>query len=185
MNNTESPLSFIQEANILTDRLEEIRDLNKNLFTEGKISQEGLQRVGDELVDLIVKRQILLIADKFSELLFNGLGFNTMTEVVKRNEVYGEGICATHDFVDANEFMAEAFEEVMGYEMNISNQKHVETWNDSWELASKGKFGIVHRLRKEVQSIREGVMSLSNLDLISDSDVDAIFVILNRSSFNK
>jgi hypothetical protein len=59
-----------------------------------------------------------------------------------RNEE-SEGICHTHDYIDANEAMAEALEEIMGegYCDDIpANQKKVLFWNSVWHLAHKKEY---------------------------------------------
>lgn len=54
-----------------------------------------------------------------------------------------EGVCHTHDYMDANEVMADALEEVMGegYCDDIPpNQEKVLFWNSVWELAFTKEF---------------------------------------------
>src|SRR5664279_2766740 len=49
------------------------------------------------------------VAIEFCKVLHQWLTADEMTEVVKRNKTYHEGICATHDSCDANMAMYEAF----------------------------------------------------------------------------
>jgi hypothetical protein len=45
--------------------------------------------------------------------------------------------CATHDFLDANECMAFAFEATMGRPADPSESSDTKLWNDAWDLARR------------------------------------------------
>jgi hypothetical protein len=56
------------------------------------------------------------IADAFAAVLRDWLTADQWSEMQSRNVGYSEGVCASHDFCDANMAMAEAFETVTGRE---------------------------------------------------------------------
>src|SRR5262245_9279508 len=59
-------------------------------------------------------------------------------EMCRRNRTseYAEtGCCASHDFCDANEAMALAFENVVGREPKANDDDDCALWSAAWELA--------------------------------------------------
>ena len=44
-------------------------------------------------------------------------------------------VCPTHDFIDANEAMCEAFIKVLGFEPDIMNDEHNDLWAEAWRLS--------------------------------------------------
>lgn len=68
-----------------------------------------------------------------------------LEQVVKRNKRNAkkagyENCCASHDFCDANMPMAEAFEEVLGREIDMNSNNDTAIWNKAWELAKAVQF---------------------------------------------
>lgn len=63
-----------------------------------------------------------------------------MAEIVRRNKVYGDRCCASHDYCDANMPMAEAFEDVLGYEPDGGDEGDCALWNDAWDLSKRVGF---------------------------------------------
>lgn len=91
------------------------------------------------------------IARKFSDILHEWLGVDTMKKVVEINAMPGnENNCASHEFCDANEAVAEAFEKVLGREYCFYNdeephteQQHANdtaTLNAAWDIAKAAGF---------------------------------------------
>jgi hypothetical protein len=83
------------------------------------------------------------IADKFRENIAQELGKGEREHIDKTNAYYrsiDEKICATHDFLDANVPMSEAFKSVTGREIELQNQEDVHLWNRAWKTASINGF---------------------------------------------
>lgn len=76
----------------------------------------------------------LLSADEFADML-------------KRNATYGEGICASHDFCDANMPMANAFESVVGRpaleapDGTAEHEADCVLWSRAWTVAKRQHLG--------------------------------------------
>ncbi len=69
-------------------------------------------------------------------------GEGLMDKVRKRNAAEKDrGICHSHDFVDANMAMSEAFEELFGREPDTSGPD-TDIWNAAWDLAKSREFRI-------------------------------------------
>jgi hypothetical protein len=97
--------------------------------------------------------QVEQLAQEFSRLLRRDLSEHEMSEVIARNATTEySGCCATHDFLDANMTMFEAFQNVVGREVimsgdveenpDLDNQESsdIALWNSSWALAIKNNF---------------------------------------------
>lgn len=61
-------------------------------------------------------------------------------EIRERNRTYEQGICASHDFMDANVAMFEAFKETFDREPQICagdplHEQDMLLWNRAWEIA--------------------------------------------------
>jgi len=84
-----------------------------------------------------------LIADRFAEVLRAWLTPQEFAEMKRLNETpeYQSGICASHNYCDANMAMCEAFESVMEYPPDGSNEAHAAIWNAAWDLARKRHLG--------------------------------------------
>lgn len=50
------------------------------------------------------------------------------------------GCCATHDFCDANEVMAEAFTKTTGRAIDLNSQRDTDLWNAAWDQAKAAEF---------------------------------------------
>lgn len=85
------------------------------------------------------------LANEFSKLLSYELSDIELCEVIAKNDTpeYGEGICASHDYLDANEIMSLAFLNVAGKEIDLQNQSDIDLWSESWDLAKQNKFKIL------------------------------------------
>lgn len=46
--------------------------------------------------------------------------------------------CASHDFCDANFYMAKVMRQHFGEEPDPTNEEHVATWNAVWAMAKRG-----------------------------------------------
>jgi hypothetical protein len=67
-----------------------------------------------------------------------------LEEIVRINEDHKAkaqtGICATHDFCDANEIMADAFVLTFDRPIDLDDQDDVELWNAAWALSYDRNF---------------------------------------------
>ena len=52
------------------------------------------------------------------------------------------GICHSHDNCDANIFMAEAFEAVIGRHIDLQDDADGQLWSDAWQLAKDSGFSL-------------------------------------------
>ena len=97
--------------------------------------------------------QVEKLAQEFSRLLRRDFSDHEMSEVIARNATAEyNGCCATHDFLDANMTMFEAFQNVVGREVimpgdveenqDLDNQESsdIALCNSSWALAIKNNF---------------------------------------------
>jgi hypothetical protein len=67
-------------------------------------------------------------------------------EMIDRNKSShtDDGICASHDFVDANMYMLDAFKKTFGREPAIltdaDDEIDAKLWNDAWAIAKAADF---------------------------------------------
>lgn len=86
--------------------------------------------------------QAKAIAATFSRNLREMLTEDEMTEVIERNrELIDSTSCASHDFCDANEPMAEAFG-AAGIDFDVSDDRHLALWGQAWEIAVRAEFSV-------------------------------------------
>lgn len=88
------------------------------------------------------------LAKAFASRYLDQMGADVLAAVVEENRTYLAGACATHDYADANMFMLEAWNTVLGrpplmlddVEANaeLAPQYAEETalWNNAWEIAT-------------------------------------------------
>lgn len=51
-------------------------------------------------------------------------------------------VCHTHDYMDANMEMAQAFLDVFGIQADPQLEEHARLWNDAWALAQRNEFWV-------------------------------------------
>ena len=69
------------------------------------------------------------LSDKFSELLLAAVGKETIKEINELNEGYDLDMCASHNFIDTNTVMAEAFEAIYSIEPPYpDDEKAYQQW---------------------------------------------------------
>jgi hypothetical protein len=128
-----------------------------DVATEGGITMDDTQRAW--LSDFILRWDMMQkiedaqsqVARKFSELLLRDIGASNLDEVNLRNAVHAKqgdnGICASHDFCDANMTMLEAMAEVLDTDENeicggpdgMSDATNA-LWIAAWDEAKANKF---------------------------------------------
>jgi hypothetical protein len=92
------------------------------------------------------------LARTFSELLKDYLSPEQMAEVIRLNHAEtNKNVSHAHDYLDANEVMAEAFEIVYGSEPVIgivtgpraaACERDTRRWNAAWTLAEKFDYSV-------------------------------------------
>lgn len=82
------------------------------------------------------------LAREFARRLRAEIGEAGMAEVVSRNKAErNPAICHTHDFVDSNQTMLDAWEVVAGKGPRIPLRGvEAEVWGDAWSLAKNNYF---------------------------------------------
>jgi hypothetical protein len=82
------------------------------------------------------------IATKFCEVLREWLKGWKMEKVIARNRASQDpGVCHSHDFCDANEAMAAAFESFgLDTPEDQYGEKSFALWNEAWDLAKLAEF---------------------------------------------
>jgi hypothetical protein len=76
----------------------------------------------------------VILARAFDAHLRAAVGPANYEEIIRRNRNPSryEGVCASHDFCDANVCMIEAFEEITGEECDGGQDWVLDAWNAAW-----------------------------------------------------
>lgn len=94
--------------------------------------------------------KVTALAGAFADVVHEWTTPEQFEEIKKRNRTYGEGICATHDFFDANMAMEDAFRRTFGRNPWLGsdveegrcseNDSDVDLayWNAAWDQAKSG-----------------------------------------------
>lgn len=86
-------------------------------------------------------QQEILIADKFSKNLIDSLDDHEIQSIIQLNNTeHYSTCCATHNYCDANMPMSDAFEEVVGREINLQSEEDIMLWNMAWKRARDNDF---------------------------------------------
>jgi len=76
------------------------------------------------------------LAERFIHEIKSECGAETFTEICRRNQIATyDGACASHDFMDANVCMANAFEVIFGREYT-GNDADTDLINEAWDAAA-------------------------------------------------
>jgi hypothetical protein len=76
------------------------------------------------------------IATRFAEILKNWLDPADFAAMRERNvELSPQGVCASHDYCDANMAMLEAFQDVMLREYSFDNDEDHRAMRRAWDAA--------------------------------------------------
>lgn len=86
------------------------------------------------------------IAETFAANLRARLTCLDWCDMGMRNRTYPAGICASHDFCDANVYMQAAFETVMQRDLIVEDangdihhdERDGDLWNAAWDIAKAG-----------------------------------------------
>lgn len=77
------------------------------------------------------------IAADFALSLKKRIGAKKFEEMRRKNATpdYGGGVCASHDYCDANVVMEASFRRVVGREPDTSDDADIKVWNTAWDVA--------------------------------------------------
>jgi hypothetical protein len=89
----------------------------------------------DAVLAFVAAGVVPALAQRFAEDLRANLTTAEFAEMQRRNAEYGPGICASHDFLDANILMHDAFTAVVGREHDMDSDADNAIWNAAWEIA--------------------------------------------------
>ena len=81
--------------------------------------------------------QMVILAGKFLAILERDLLPKDFKEACRRNKTIAPGLCASHDFCDANMVMDEAWSATVDHEMTPSSTEDAALWSGAWEIAAK------------------------------------------------
>lgn len=90
------------------------------------------------------------LANAFSQKLRNKLSAKVIGLIIALNEAEADPqICHTHDFIDANEVMNEAYKSITGqnFEPFLASgdfASDLPIWNEAWALAKEHKFNTIN-----------------------------------------
>lgn len=83
------------------------------------------------------------LAERFSELMRRDLEPVEFALVVEMNAAncHDPQVCHSHDFIDANMTMEEAFLDVTGLPgVDVSSDEHTALWSRAWDVAKRSGF---------------------------------------------
>lgn len=82
------------------------------------------------------------LAREFGSIVQGALNVTQFREMVDRNKAEPDNspICHSHDFIDSNVLMADAFESILGRECDPDSESDAELWSDAWSIAVAADF---------------------------------------------
>lgn len=90
------------------------------------------------------------LAREFAKLMRRDLTAAQMKKANALNAKDSKDVCHTHDFIDANMTMAEAFERVVGHSPEVhqedeASRADVALWNSAWDIAKAARFFVIDK----------------------------------------
>lgn len=82
----------------------------------------------------------IYLANAFSRNIRATLSPSQLRLTIKRNRFNKDSSCATHDFCDANEMMAQAFNQIVGREISVQDGQDMCCVNTAWDIAKTNEF---------------------------------------------
>ena len=102
------------------------------------------------------------LAAQFMLDLLDEIGSEKFGRACQRNATIGAGMCASHDFCDANVVMSGAWEGAFEDQdpMNLNDEADLELWNAAWKIATEAMaaIGRVHRKWRVSRATTESVV---------------------------
>jgi hypothetical protein len=118
---------------------EEISELMYDLRKEGitTLTKPTPEKASKPSFGLVEK-----LARKFSDNVKKAHSPAQLKTILERNkQEQQKGVCHTHDFFDANEFMADAFD-ALGLPLDPADAESSRLWSDAWSLAKENDFYV-------------------------------------------
>jgi hypothetical protein len=88
------------------------------------------------------------LAAAFTRGLRNNLNTATLAAIDAENAARGDDSCASHDYLDANDVMADAFAAVMGRASKASSSADAELINAAWSTAKATGYATREEVRR-------------------------------------
>lgn len=114
----------------------------RTIMGNGSITGMYRQCRLERLTALPIEEQI---ARQFARRVLEYVGRDRMAAIVAKNktpEYASRGCCATHDYCDANIFMARALRQATGKQLRMQNDDDLALWERAWNVAIKNNFFI-------------------------------------------
>jgi hypothetical protein len=92
-------------------------------------------------------KNIVLLANAFRDLIREELTPAQLRLVDELNARRRDGSCATHDYLDANEVMQEAYEDTFHYPFNVMSDVALQLWDHAWNVC------VVHGFATEASIV--------------------------------
>ena len=103
------------------------------------------------------------LADDFSRIIRDWLTSEELAEVLLRNRNREPGVCATHDFCDANVAMEEAFTTVLNRDFNPASIADVTLWSAAAELAKVSEFPRKMQLIENAEGVPVYALAIKDM----------------------
>lgn len=103
-------------------------------------------------VDDLVRVQSVAtgLANAFSDLLYTYLTSEQIAQAHADNLADGDPrVCHSHDYIDANEVMAEAWVALFGCEIDLQNDEMRALWCNAWDAAKAAGFHLIKETEVE------------------------------------
>lgn len=85
----------------------------------------------------------IALARAFSAKLQEDLTASQVRQMIDLNKCEAsDSICHSHDFCDANMPMSDAFEAIVGRQIDMDADADLDLWNDAWAIAKAADFFI-------------------------------------------
>jgi hypothetical protein len=99
------------------------------------------ETAAEAIAHALMLANAIKIAIGLGRVLREWLTPDEMDTVRARNKAQDHpSVCHSHDFCDANEAMAEAFQSVVGAEIDLQDDSHLALWGDAWTMAKASGF---------------------------------------------
>lgn len=115
------------------------------VFIDGTLNDFGTLWAGDDAGEAVKQLwaadESLRVARRFSAILAKTITPTQLATVIRRNAIEPDPlVCHSHDFTDANMLMADAYNIVMGYPIDLQNDEARALWGNAWNIAKHAEF---------------------------------------------
>lgn len=100
---------------------------------------------GDDAAEAVKQTEqadkALRLARCFAARLTKALSPLQMASTIRRNAIETDmNVCHSHDFIDSNMVMADAFNLVFGHPIDLQDDEQRTIWGNAWNIAKKADF---------------------------------------------